>query len=436
MRVLALIAGLLLVAAVHAGSEPPPAAALPSCPQTTASIDVTTSPDVAGINLGSNKVLSADELDALGNLGVGWIRMTVRWSDIQKNSSDALDWGTIDANVRALKARGTSVLATVTSTPKWAFASGTLANCRRSGRPALKPGASGGTEDGCIDFQVCLVSPSCSGGPQIPQLRPWRNFMTALVNRYNGFTADPANPGQILPRIDAFEIWNEPNAGRDKFNGSLRQYHDLVLAPAVDQVRLSSSNQGAVLVGPALAAGAYANADPAVTAAQVTTALQDALVGSAAQPADVDAVSIHSYRAPSSTMATGLAFRQSMLSLYGGASKPLWLTEYGKDSSDACGPVDSTCSEPEQYCMYRDFQGRNFAPEAVRVFDKAFWYALTDFMTAQRTVNQGFGVLGECTVCASPCNYQFFSKQVYSAMQQVLGKTPVPVHSPIGAATQ
>jgi hypothetical protein len=257
-----------------------------------------------------------------------------------------------------------------------------------------------------------------------------------LVDRYNGFTEDPLNPGQTLPRIDAFEIWNEPDAGRDKFNGSLRQYHDLVLAPAVEKVRLESANQGAVLVGGALAAGDYHSPDPATLSAAVSVALQDALVGSAAQAVDVDAVSMHSYKFPQNTLAVGVAFRQTMLSLYGGVSKPLWLTEYGKDSSTGCSPVDATCAEADQYCMYRDFQGRNFGPQAVPVFDKAFWYALSDFMTPQATVSQGFGVLGECTVCASPCNYEFFTKPVFSAMQQVLGKTPSPARTGFGVPPQ
>jgi hypothetical protein len=436
MRLPVLFAAMLLNLTAYAGSDPPPAGALPSCPQASSSIEVSTSPDVAGMNVGTNQVLSGAELDALSELGVGWSRITVRWSDVQRTSTGTPDWAGLDANVKALKSRGINVLATVNSTPKWAFAAGTLANCKRVGRPALKPEALGGTEQGCIDLQVCLASPSCSGGPQVPQTRFWKTFVRELVDRYNGFTEDPLNPGQTLPRIDAFEIWNEPDAGREKFNGSLRQYHDLVLAPAVEKVRLESANQGAVLVGGALAAGDYHSPDPATLSAAVSVALQDALVGSAAQAVDVDAVSMHSYKFPQNTLAVGVAFRQTMLSLYGGVSKPLWLTEYGKDSSTGCSPVDATCAEADQYCMYRDFQGRNFGPQAVPVFDKAFWYALSDFMTPQATVSQGFGVLGECTVCASPCNYEFFTKPVFSAMQQVLGKTPSPARTVFGVPPQ
>ena len=33
----------------------------------------------------------------------------------------------------------------------------------------------------------------------------------ALARRYSGSFPDPARPGQMLPRIDAFQFWNEPN---------------------------------------------------------------------------------------------------------------------------------------------------------------------------------------------------------------------------------
>ena len=124
MRLPVLFAAMLLNLTAYAGSDPPPAGALPSCPQASSSIEVSTSPDVAGMNVGTNQVLSGAELDALSELGVGWSRITVRWSDVQRTSTGTPDWAGLDANVKALKSRGINVLATVNSTPKWAFAAG------------------------------------------------------------------------------------------------------------------------------------------------------------------------------------------------------------------------------------------------------------------------------------------------------------------------
>ena len=63
MRLSILLAVMLLGAPVYAGSDPPPAGALPSCPQPSSSIAVTTSPEVAGLNIGTNNALSSPELE-------------------------------------------------------------------------------------------------------------------------------------------------------------------------------------------------------------------------------------------------------------------------------------------------------------------------------------------------------------------------------------
>lgn len=182
----------------------------------------------------------------------------------------------------------------------------------------------------------------------------------------------------------------------------------------------------------ALAAGQYSNSDAQVTAAQLNTALRAALLGSDPVPPDLDAVSIHSYRAPVNTIALGSAARQSMISSFDWGGVPLWLTGYSKDSSDGCSGTDSTCGEGAQYCLYRDFQYRNWGPDQVSMFDRAFWYALSDVMTPQRTLSLGYGALAECGVCTAPCNYAYYSKLLYGEMQRTLGRTPVTPHTPFG----
>ncbi|HSW11319.1 MAG TPA: cellulase family glycosylhydrolase [Solimonas sp.] len=427
--------GLLMIAfagTAQAGSEPPPAPPASICPQASARIDVTTSPDVGGINAGTTDVMDNAALDAMAALGPGWVRTTVRWADIQSDGPDAYDWSIPDTNIRNFKARGLKVLAVIVGTPKWAFAT-TLGNCNRSGTPTLREGAAGGTEAGCVDYQICLVNPACTGGPQIPAEKFWRPFISAVVNRYNGQTRDPQSASLTLPRVDAWEIWNEPNGGKDKFNGSLVQYHDLVLAPAVDQIRRRSNNLGAFIVAPALATNQYADADRSVQDSMVATALRDALVGTATQPVSIDAVSLHSYKAAQQTMSTGASFRSALNAQFDWQYVPLWLTEYGKNSATGCTGTDTSCGEADQYCAYRDFQYRNWGGATPPVFAKAFWYMFSDSLTPQRTVSHGYGVLGKCTICAEPCNYVYYSKQLYGEMQRNHGKSPLSTRTPFGA---
>ena len=44
-----------------------------------------------------------------------------------------------------------------------------------------------------------------------PDPQALEDFGAALARRYSGSFPDPARPGQTLPRVDAFQPWNEPN---------------------------------------------------------------------------------------------------------------------------------------------------------------------------------------------------------------------------------
>ncbi len=52
---------------------------------------------------------------------------------------------------------------------------------------------------------------SVSQGSWKPDPAALRDYGTALARRYSGTFPDPARPGSTLPRVYAFQVWNEPN---------------------------------------------------------------------------------------------------------------------------------------------------------------------------------------------------------------------------------
>ena len=44
-----------------------------------------------------------------------------------------------------------------------------------------------------------------------PSPQALEEYGAALARRYSGFFPDPPRPGQMLPRVKAFQVWNEPN---------------------------------------------------------------------------------------------------------------------------------------------------------------------------------------------------------------------------------
>ena len=97
-----------------------------------------------------------------------------------RNPADpAYDFTRTDAAARAAAARGLQILLVFSKAPRWA---------EGPGRPA---GAGAGT---------WRPDPTAVG-----------DYGAALARRYSGSFADPLRPGFALPRVKAFQLWNEPN---------------------------------------------------------------------------------------------------------------------------------------------------------------------------------------------------------------------------------
>jgi hypothetical protein len=140
-----------------------------------------------------NAVTSGVDRDAwLGRMaavGASRVRIPVSWAAVAPTAPAAGDAGSpswagydftgVDAQVRSAQANGLAALVGVNAAPAWA---------EGAGRPAtVRPGA------------------------WKPNAAAFRSFMQALARRYSGTFPDPLTPGRALPRVTAFQLWNEPN---------------------------------------------------------------------------------------------------------------------------------------------------------------------------------------------------------------------------------
>jgi hypothetical protein len=128
-------------------------------------------------------------LDRAQSVGASRMRVGISWLDVAPvapGPSEATDPGwpgfrfaPIDAQVRAVAAKGMVPFISVTGVPGWA---------EEPGRPR-----------------------EIRAGAWKPDVAAFGSFMRAVAARYSGSFPDPENPGTTLPRVQAFQLWNEPN---------------------------------------------------------------------------------------------------------------------------------------------------------------------------------------------------------------------------------
>ena len=139
-----------------ADAPPPPAASGPTVGH--------------GFGYGMQLDANSDFPRALGllrNAGFGWVKLQVRWEDLEPQQGN-INWGGLDRAVDEARAAGAQLLMSVVTAPAW----------------ARGPGAD-------------LRDP---GPPQDPGT--YAAFIGALAGRYAG-------------RVAAYEIWNEQNLARE-----------------------------------------------------------------------------------------------------------------------------------------------------------------------------------------------------------------------------
>jgi polysaccharide biosynthesis protein PslG len=111
------------------------------------------------------------DLRKIESLGFDWVKALFRWDDIEHDYKGAFDWRESDRVVRAAKASGRKLIARLDFQPWWTHQGGVIRN----------------------------------GPPDDPQ--DYADFVYAFVRRYG--------QGSSIGRVDAIQIWNEPNTTRE-----------------------------------------------------------------------------------------------------------------------------------------------------------------------------------------------------------------------------
>ncbi|MEA2233670.1 MAG: polysaccharide biosynthesis protein PslG [Solirubrobacteraceae bacterium] len=99
--------------------------------------------------------------------------------DATNPADPTYDFSSADAAIRDATAHGLRVLISFFGAPRWAEGPN-----RAAGAPL---------------------------GTWRPDPKALEDYGTALAKRYSGSFPDPLQPGASLPRVDAFQVWNEPN---------------------------------------------------------------------------------------------------------------------------------------------------------------------------------------------------------------------------------
>lgn len=220
-------------------------------------------------------------MDALVQAGVGWVRYTAYWNELQPDTPEvahAGDWHTarLDAlkqRVEQARRRGLNVFVTLERTPRW------VQRCDYDPFP------------GCGQHQY---------PPHDDNYVQWINFLTTMGSTFSTFPHD----------VQAWGIWNEPNdtnffrvrSGRDPID----EYRKF-LWYGVAELR----SYGGKIVAPDLGQGAG------------VTAWLDRILANESHRFDV--VAVHQYNSTGCTEKDMVQVK-SRASAYG---KAVWLTEAG-----------------------------------------------------------------------------------------------------------
>lgn len=246
-------------------------------------------------------------------LGVEWVKQQVDWNLIDHGSGN-MDWVLLDRAVHRADGYGFRILLSVVSAP---------------GHLRSDPTGFGPPDD----------------------YGEFRRFMQQMAERYRG-------------RVDAYELWNEPNLARE-WSGD-------VLDPARFVALVAEGAQGVRAGDPT---ALVISGAPGVTGINDgVTAIDDRVFFRGMVAAGVgqwvDGIGVHPYgfanppeesardphhAAPSHNNHPSFFFRDTLedyraiLLEYGVEDKPLWVTEFGWPSVDGLGNMDTTGWEYARY---------------------------------------------------------------------------------------
>ena len=283
--------------------------------------------------------LNATDLSRTFDIAVagraGGVRFDIPWYFIQPNQN-TFNWTVMDGLVNAANSRGLFILGSIASCPPWAAVN-------TSGLPWTRPRSA-------ADYAT---------------------FCDVVARRYKG-------------KIDAYEIWNEPNGGLFFNPAPDPAYYTSMVRAAYPRIKAVDSTVSVV-------AGALAqtgNTQSTIAAVDFLTAMyQNGLAGSC------DAVSFHPYDwGFQSTFADGMPYEnspmrqmisiRSLMKANGDGAKKLWATEFGVPT---VGPVTQDQQNRVVVGSLQQWQEVSYA-------GPMFIYTMRDKTTGSSNAEDVFGV--------------------------------------------
>ena len=295
------------------------------------------------------------QLDDIASLGVGWIRIDMDWSVVQRHDNHTYDWAGTDRVVAAASAHHLKVLAILVYTPKWARALG----CQSNRCPPADP-----TQFG--------------------------NFASAAAERYSS------------QGLGDWEIWNEPNTRGSWMPAADPAGYSALLRAGYTAIK--QANPSAVVMTGGLAP--FDTSDGNIAPVDFFAQLYE---HDAQQY--FDAVAFHPYSFPVlpsyaqkwnawQQMADTQPSIRSIMLAHGDGEKKIWATEYGAPTGGPGSAADTgTLDLTHHYDHVTEGLQAQMASEAVQEMSKdswagpLFWYSYKDLGTSSSTIENFFGLL-------------------------------------------
>jgi hypothetical protein len=248
----------------------------------------------------------ADTLEWARGLGVGWVKQQVEWHTIE-HGPDNIEWEHLDRAVEASNAFGFKLLLSVTHAPDW-----TRATTLESGPPT--------------DYAQ------------------FGRFMGQLATRYKG-------------RVAAYELWNEPNLGRE-WRGDTLDPARFVALVAQGAAAVRAADPDAVIISGAPAVtgindGVEAIDDRVFLRGMYAAGVAQWVDGIGAHPygfanppaeswQDAEHVASSHNEHPSFFFYDTLEDYHTIMLEYGDTEHQIWVTEFGWPSVENMGEMDTT----------------------------------------------------------------------------------------------
>jgi len=268
-------------------------------------------------------------------LGVGWVKDQVQWHTVEQGP-DRFDWENLDRVVEGLHQAGFNILLGVTRAPDWTRAA------------------------------------ELEGGPPADYAQ-FARFMEQLAGRYRG-------------RVQAYELWNEPNLAREWRGDTLDPIRFVTLvAEGARGVRRGDPDAVVISGAPAVT-----GIDDGVTAIDDRVFLRGMLEAGVAE--HVDAIGAHPYgyanppdesvhdhvhtatshyEHPSFFFLDTLEDYRRLLREHGSEGLDIWVTEFGWPSPEGIGDMDMT--EWEYGSQVSETQQADYIVRAFEMGDERPW---------------------------------------------------------------